>query len=298
MYMPRAAALIIVAIAALRAVAGGTVLPNQDAGRKDVPVVGVRVGFALTMAKRNGSTFTCVDTVTHHQMESFSVTTNGSVVTVVWKGYPKCGERFQVTARFTLLPNGGFEYSGFDWAGNESPFYVHRVSFPEVAVPRTERTAVFRPHAMGEVFRPNWRKHKPCQTASATVADYLAFNCIATMDDGAGSHFLDMRGEARRVSPTAFYVRNGEHRGDAGGDAQDWFDAVHGRVCAVSRRVVRGRDNAPRVDGDATLVQGRRRARLLEVARDRHLDVGTRRRRRGGGAGEVVHEGDRAQGRP
>ena len=112
-----------------------------------------------------------------------------------------------------LLPDGGFEYSGFDWAGNESPFYVHRVSFPEVAVPRTERTAVFRPHAMGEVFRPDWRKFKPRKTVSTTAADYLAFNCIATMDDGACSHFLDMRGEARRVSPTAFYVRNGERRG-------------------------------------------------------------------------------------
>ena len=46
-----------------------------------------------------------------------------------------------------------------------------------------ERTAVFRPHAMGEVFRPDWRKFKPGKTVSATAADYLAFNCIATMDD-------------------------------------------------------------------------------------------------------------------
>ena len=75
---------------------------------------------------------------------------------------------------------------------------------------------------MGEVFRPNWRKFKPGKTVSATVADYLAFNCIATMDDGASSHFLDMRGEARRV--------------------------------------VRGREEASRVDGGAAVVQGRRRA--------------------------------------
>ena len=33
--------------------------------------------------------------------------------------------------------------------------------------------------------------------------------------DGANSHFLDMRGEARRVSPSAFYVRNGERHGEA-----------------------------------------------------------------------------------
>ena len=190
-------------------------MPNQETGRKDAPVAGARVGFALTMAKRNGSTFTCVDTITHQRMASLSVATNGSVVTAVWRGHPKCGAAFRVTARFTLLPGGGFEYSGFDWAGNESPFYVHRVSFPEVAVPRTERTAVFRPHAMGEVFRPDWRKFKPGKTVSTTAADYLAFNCIATMDDGACSHFLDMRGEARRVSPSAFYVRNGERRGEA-----------------------------------------------------------------------------------
>ena len=210
-----AAAFTISAATALCAGAGGTAIANQNAGWKDAPIAGVRVGFALTMAKRNGSTFTCVDTITHQRMASLSVSTNGSVVTALWKGHPKCGANFRVTARFMLLPDGGFEYSGFDWAGNESPFYVHRVSFPEVAVPRTERTAIFRPHAMGEVFRPNWRKFTPGKTVSATVADYLAFNCIATMDDGACSHFLDMRGEARRVSPIAFYVRNGERRGEA-----------------------------------------------------------------------------------
>ena len=175
------AALTIAAVAAL-AVAGEAAMQHPETGRKDVPVAGARVGFALTMVKRNGSTFSCVDTVTHQRMASLSVATNGSVVTAVWRGHPKCGADFRVTARFTLLPDGGFEYSGFDWAGNESPFYVHRVSFPEVAVPRTERTAVFRPHAMGEVFRPDWRKFKPGKTVSATAADYLAFNCIATME--------------------------------------------------------------------------------------------------------------------
>ena len=35
---------------------------------------------------------------------------------------------------------------------------------------------------MGEVFRPDWRKFKPGKAVSTTAADYLAFNCIATMD--------------------------------------------------------------------------------------------------------------------
>ncbi len=137
------AALAVAAVVASYAVVDEAAMLNQAAGRMDAPVAGARVGFALTMAKRNGSTFTCVDTITHQRMASLSVATNGNVVTAVWRGHPKCGANFRVTARFTLLPGGGFEYSGFDWAGNESPFYVHRVSFPEVAVPRTERTAVF-----------------------------------------------------------------------------------------------------------------------------------------------------------
>ena len=52
-----AAALAAAAIAASCAGAGGTAAPNQAAGRMDAPVAGARVGFALTMAKRNGSTF-------------------------------------------------------------------------------------------------------------------------------------------------------------------------------------------------------------------------------------------------
>ena len=52
-----AAAFAVVAIAASCAGAGGTAVPNQAAGRMDAPVAGARVGFELTMAKRNGSTF-------------------------------------------------------------------------------------------------------------------------------------------------------------------------------------------------------------------------------------------------
>ena len=99
-------------------------MQHPETGRKDAPVAGAQVGFALTMAKRDGSMFTCVDTITHQRMAALSVATNGSVVTAVWRGHPKCGADFRVTARFTLLSGGGFEYSGFDWAGNESPFYA------------------------------------------------------------------------------------------------------------------------------------------------------------------------------
>ena len=184
--------------------------PNPEASaawrkleRCTAPVCGVRVGFTLGLA---GSKDADATTVSHGQMGSMTVATNANVVTVIWKGHPKCGEGFTVTARLTLQPEGGFEYSGFSYSGNESPFFVRRIVFPEVVVPRTDKTTLFTPHFVGEVLHPDWSKTRPGQTLTSDGPVFLVYRCIASMDGDAPSHFLDQRGEARRY-PTSMQIK-------------------------------------------------------------------------------------------
>ena len=202
------------------------------AGGNKVPVGGVHVGWSLDMgewkdravsAGERGASRVMVkaNPVLCSQMRSFSVVTNGNVVTATWKGHPVCGDGFTVTAKMAIqggrgapaLP-GGFEYSDFAYSGNESALYVRVISFPEVTVPRTDRTAIFRPNTVGEVFRPEWKKFRRGKDVSASGANWLTFSCIAALNDGATSHFLDQRGEAR-LHTVALAVKQGTERGTA-----------------------------------------------------------------------------------
>ena len=190
-------------------------------GETTVHVGDVRVGFSLSLGewKENAEpeadgergasrVLASAKPVLCSQMKSLSVTTNGNVVTAEWKGHPVCGDGFTVTAKMTLQPGGGFEYSSFRYAGNESPFYVKTISFPEVTVPRTDTTAIFRPNTVGEIFRPEWKKFRRGKDVSVSGANWLTFSCIAALNDGATSHFLDQRGEARLHS-VSFAVTKG-----------------------------------------------------------------------------------------
>ena len=162
-----------------------------------VPVGDVRVGFSI-------------GDVASGQMKSLSVTTNGNVVTAVWKGHPSCGDGFTVTADLALLPGGGFEYASFRYAGKDDGQPVSRISFPEITVPRTGRTAIFRPNTVGEVYRPDWKKFSPGKDVSVSGANWLAFGCVAALNDGGTSHFLDHRGEARLHTVSFAVVQGAE----------------------------------------------------------------------------------------
>ena len=175
-----------------------------------VQVGDVRVGFTVEMgewkpaknAKTSGGqgsakAFAAAATVPHGQMKSLSVSTNGNVVTAVWKGHPVCGENFTVTAKMTLRPDGGFEYSSFGYSGNESGLYPSRIVFPEVVVPRTAKTALFRPRYAGDILRPDWSKMKAGQSVYSSGLIFKVFNCMAAIEEGGVSHFLDQRGDAR-----------------------------------------------------------------------------------------------------
>lgn len=180
---------------------------NADMSRL-APVGEARVGFSFVLGERVGTNVSVL--VTAPEMESLSVVTNGDVVTATWHGHPKCGKDFTVAAHFGLLHGGGFKYGDFAYSGNESPLYVRGIAFPEVTVPRTDRTAIFRPHYLGEVFRPDWKNAMTGKVVSKSKPGMtFCFKCIATLNEGGVSHFLDQRGESRRYS-TRMEVLKGE----------------------------------------------------------------------------------------
>ncbi len=182
-----------------------------------VPMGDVRVGFTIETGEWKPSknaksgcgigsdrALVPASVIPHGQMKSLSVTTNGNVVTAVWKGHPVCGENFTVTAKMRLLGGrgapalpGGFEYIGFEYSGNESGQYPKRIVFPEVVVPRTAKTALFRPRFAGDILRPDWSKMKRGQRVYSSGLIFKVFNCMAALEEGGVSHFFDQRGDAR-----------------------------------------------------------------------------------------------------
>ena len=109
------------------------------------------------------------------------------------------GAYFTATGTFNLLPGGGFEYAGFEYSGLEGRRYVRKIAFPEVTVPRTDDTAVFRPLYVGEVVRPDWANAKPKKSVSAVGPAALAYRGRAALNGDGRSHCFDQRGEARRT---------------------------------------------------------------------------------------------------
>lgn len=73
-----------------------------------LPMGDVRVGFSLAMGEGTNAN----STVAVADMESLAVKTNGSTIAATWRGHPRCGAGFSVSAKFKLLPDGGFEYDG------------------------------------------------------------------------------------------------------------------------------------------------------------------------------------------
>ena len=184
---------------------------GQPPGREDglAPMGAARVGFTLEMSADAKDKPAKIDAAA---MKGLSVATNGAEVVATWRGHPVCGDGFTVEAKLRPTENGGFEYAAFSYSGNESPLYVRKISFPEVTVPRTDKTAIFRPNTVGEVYRPDWTGMKPGCDVSTSGPNWLAYGCIAALNDGGTSHFLDQRGEAR-LHTTSFVVSQGTRPG-------------------------------------------------------------------------------------
>ena len=187
------------ALAGIAAIAGLGVCTAAAAPR--VKIGDAEVGFRihLGVAKSSG-----ID-ISSDEMSELSVTTNGTVVTGVWKGHMLFGDGFKATAVFAAK-DGGWEYS-FGWTQLDCwKFAVETVSFPDVVVPRTDSSRVLLPcsHGMGFIYRPDWVKYgwerDPVKEARAQ-----SFQFMAILDDAIGCWYVDARdGEARRKTAYAY----------------------------------------------------------------------------------------------
>ncbi len=177
-----------------------------------VKVGDVLVGFRLNLASRpdaKANVFKDAGRILVDEMTSMSVVTNGNVIAATWKGHKKFGENFTVKADITLRDDGGFEYTSFRYSGKEGPLYVKQIEYPLVVVPRTDKTAIFRPRFVGEVYRPDWGKEVPGKPVDVSGATWMMYSCVALLNEEAPSYFLDMRGDARLHQPSAYRICKG-----------------------------------------------------------------------------------------
>ena len=125
-----------------------------------------------------------------------TVCTEGGATRIEWRGNEICGKGFSVTATFTPDGAGGWTYA-FSYNGNESDLAVEEIRFPEITVPRTDRTAALYPKQSGMLRRPNWSKFAPGETIVRAGPNTMGFKFAATLDDEVGGWYVDQRGDAR-----------------------------------------------------------------------------------------------------
>lgn len=176
--------------------------PLTAAVRLDDAEVGFRLHLGLPRQKGMD--------VSDREMDSLAVTTNGTVVTAVWKGHPVLGKDFAATAVFTRTGEG-WTYS-FSWRGpSPSRLPVEEVSFPDVSVPRTAESGVLhsRAHGMGVIRRPNWGAISPSEPFVEGAMRNFQF--IALLDEKTTGWYVDARDGKARVKRAYAY---GDDRAD------------------------------------------------------------------------------------
>ena len=182
----------------------GMELSGEGAG-KLVPIGEAEVGFRLHLGvmKLGGMDLSC------EEMDSLEVRTNGTSVVGVWKGHPLFGPDFTATATFERKGEG-WEYS-FGWTGLDAwKFTVETVSFPDLVVPRTDRSGVLysRAHGMGMICRPDWEKWGWEREPFVREA-MREFQFTALLDDGKPCWYLDARDPEARFKQSYAYCRIG-----------------------------------------------------------------------------------------
>ena len=147
--------------------------------------------------------------VSSEEMESLEVRTEGDRTIGVWKGHPLFGPGFTATATFEKK-DGGWEYS-FGWSGLDAGrFAVETLSFPDLVVPRTERSGVLysRAHGMGMVCRPDWKKWGSEMRPFVSEA-MREFQFTALLDDEKTCWYLDARDPEARFKQSYAFCRAG-----------------------------------------------------------------------------------------
>ena len=176
----------------------------MGASRSTVVLDEAEVGFQMhlgTVAAKG------VD-VSGAEMTSLTVTTNGSVVSGTWKGHPVFGANFTATATFERKGEG-WEYS-FRWENLEAGSNaVETVSFPDLVVPRTDKSGVLysRNHGMGMIRWPDWTKSGSAPVVSSPLRE---FQFIALIDGESGGWYVDARDPIARYKNSYSCCRGGK----------------------------------------------------------------------------------------
>ena len=113
-------------------------------------------------------------TVTPASMASRSEHVEGGATVIEWRGSEACGSRFSARAVFTPDGAGGWTYA-FSYDGNESGLCVEEIRFPEITVPRTDKTAALYPKQSGMLRRPDWSKIPPGDVAAIAGPNTIGF---------------------------------------------------------------------------------------------------------------------------
>lgn len=152
--------------------------------------------------------------VSASEMEKFAVRQEGERIVGEWRGHPKLGSDFVVTATFDKLEEG-WEY-GLAWDGLKvegvgvgggvgvgEKWVVETVSFPELTVPRSDKSGIVysRAHGMGMVRRPNWNKWAKDPKAGMS-SPMREFQFAALIDKSLACWYLDARDDQARMKHT------------------------------------------------------------------------------------------------
>ena len=119
------------------------------------------------------------------EMRKFRECESGGAKKLVWRGHPKAGADFSVTA--TLAPDGegGFGYS-FSYDGVADGFSAEEIRFPVVTVPRSDSTAILYPLQIGMLRKPDWGKFKDGEKVVSAGPNLVGFHFAALLDDAIG----------------------------------------------------------------------------------------------------------------
>ena len=162
------------------------------------------IGFRVDVADGNGA----LQSIGPADMASFRSERADRRIRLVWKGHPKLGDGFTVSATLEETADG-FAYSDVRYEGASGPA-VLRLAFPEIVLPRTDSTRLLIPHSVGLLRSPNWRNLNPGDIVGDDAPQ--GFHFVAALEDSGDSYYLDQRGESR-LHASRYEIANGKAPG-------------------------------------------------------------------------------------
>ena len=162
--------------------------------------------FSLSMVTVEGVRTTIV--VRASEMLAREEKRSDDGVSIVWRGHPKIGSDFNVSARLEPDGCGGYSY-GISYSGVKKGLAVDEIHFPVITVPRTDSSKLLYPLQIGMLRKPDWSKYKDGDTVVSRGPNIMGFHFAALVDGDIGGWYVDQRGDARlRPGRFAFVSRD------------------------------------------------------------------------------------------